>query len=175
MKTVNKFSAVLVLLLFAFSLTGFAQKDKKQSRHEKKQAGYEKMKKLVESRNFIFDAQRAFPTGYRSVDLTTNPGTISVKNDSVVADLPFFGRSYVSSYQGDAGIKFSGAAKEEEVKFVDKKYKIQYSFNVNSGNDTYNVYMDVSYDGTTSVNINSNNLTAISYNGKIEESEKKKK
>ena len=175
MKTVNKFSAVFVLLLFAFSFTGLAQKDRKQSKHEKKQAGYEKMKKLVESRDFIFDANRAFPTGLRSIDLTTNPGTISVKNDSVVADLPFFGRTYVSSYQGEAGLKFSGTAKDEELKFIDKKYKIQYSFNVTSGSDTYNVYMDILYDGNSSVNINSNNRTAISYNGKIEEREKKKK
>ena len=175
MKTVDRFSAVIVLLILAFSVTGLAQKDRKLSRHEKKQSGYEQMKKLIESRDFIFSATRAFPSGWRSIDLITNPGTIIIKEDSVVADLPFFGRSYMGSYQGEAGLKFSGTSKEEELKFIDKKYNVRYSFRVTSGSDTYKVYMDVTYDGDASVTIDSNNRATISYHGKIEDRERNKK
>jgi len=177
MKIRNKLLIALSVLLVVLNMQDVsAQKNKKQARLEKKQAEYKQVKTLVESRDFVFDAQRAFPTGVRSIDLTTNRGTIVVKNDSVVGNLPFFGRSYTSSYGGDSGIKFQGEIKEEKLEPDDKKFKIGYSFKISSGNDTYNVYMDIQSDGSASVNIQSNNRTAISYMGKIEKknSEKKK-
>ncbi len=176
MKTQNRVSVLILLLMFVSGISVYAQKGKKQqnrkkARHEKKLEGYAKVKELVTGRDFIFDAKRAFPTGYKSVDLTTNPGTIEVMNDSVVADLPYFGRAYTSSYGGDSGLKFEGKIKDEDIEYLDKKFMLRYSFKVNGENDSYNVSMEISYDGNASVNVISQNRNAISYHGIIEKKE----
>ncbi|NPA37490.1 MAG: DUF4251 domain-containing protein [Chlorobi bacterium] len=171
----------LIILVTGFGFTLNAQKsskkeDKKKARNEKKAENFKKTKELFESRDFVFNADRAFPTGMRSIDLTTNSGYIKLKNDSVEADLPFFGRSYSADYSGNAGINFKGKAENAKTEYNDKKHKILYSFTVND-KDTYQVSMTITEEGGASVTINSNSKNSISYNGKIEKpkAEKKKK
>jgi len=173
MKTQNRISILILLLMFVSGFSGYAQKGEKQqsrkkARHEKKMKSYEKVKELVSGKNFVFYAKRAFPTGYRSVDLTTNTGTIVIENDSVDADLPYFGRAYTSSYSGEAGLKFSGNIKDEKLEYRDEKFMVRYSFQVKGESDLFNVSMDISSDGNASVNINSQNRNSISYHGTIE-------
>ena len=167
-------------MFFMFGLTGFAQqKDKKQSRkedrHEKRLNSYKAVREIIESKDFIFDAKRVFPTGHRSMDLISNPGTIIVKNDSVTADLPYFGRAYTSGYGGEAGMKFSGKMTNEKLEFQEDKYKIRYSFTVQGENDMYDIFMDMTSDENVSVSINCRNKAAISYSGLIERNKEESK
>jgi hypothetical protein len=166
-----------VFVFLYFFCFGFNEKkdDRKHVRKEKRLKNYEKVKEIIESRNFIFNAERAFPTGMRSIDLISNPGTIAVKNDSVTADLPFFGRSYSSNYSGDAGMKFEGKIEDEKIETNDKKYKVTYSFSVSDSNDSYDVSIVVSSPESASVNINSRNKASISYSGELKENKKEGK
>ena len=177
MKAQHRVLGLILLMMFVSGISGYSQiGEKKQSRknakQEKKMKSYEEIKELVSGGSFIFDAKRAFPTGHRSVDLTTNPGTIVIENDSANADLPYFGRSYTSSYNGDLGIKFDGKIKDEKLEYIDKKYMLRYLFKVKGENELFNVSMDISSDGGASVNIISQNRNSISYNGIIEKKSK---
>ena len=173
-----KFIPVIFLMVFAFIFQGYAQtNDKKQSkkeaRAEKRKKQFEETQKLVNSKSFIFDAQRVFPTGTRSLDLTTNPGSIKIENDSAWVDLPFFGRSYTSHYDANYSMDFEGKIEDEKLEISEDKLNINYSFVVNANNDSYNIFMEIAYSGDCSVTINSQGKATISYSGKIEKIEKK--
>jgi len=179
MRTNIKLLVVSVVLMFGFSVLIEAQKsdkkqNKKESKREKRAEKFSETKKLVESRNFIFNAERAFPSGMRSVDLVSNPGTIEVKDDLIEADLPFFGRSFTSHYSGSAGMEFKGKVENEKIEFNEKKQKILYSFRIKD-KDVFDVTMDISYNGGCSVTINSHGKNSISYGGKIKKIETEEK
>jgi len=179
MKTNIRLLIVSVVLMFGFSVLTEAQKsdkkqNKKKAKSEKRAEEFLQTQKLVESRNFIFNAERAFPSGMRSIDLVSNPGSIEVKDDSVEADLPFFGRSYTSHYSGNAGMEFKGKIENEKIEIIEKKQKIFYTFRIKD-KDVYDVTMDISYSGGCSVTINSHGKNSISYGGKIKKIESKEK
>jgi hypothetical protein len=177
MRTNIRLLVVSVVLLFSVNVLVEAQKsnkkhNRKKAKSEKRAEEFLKTKNLVESRSFIFNAERAFPAGMRSIDLISNPGTIEFKDDQVDADLPFFGRSYTSHYSSNAGMEFKGKIENEKIEINEKKKKILYSFRV-SDKDTFDVVLDITYGGGCSVTINSNGKNAISYGGKIEKIESK--
>jgi len=175
-----KLLAIFMLLIFGAGIHGNAQtnekkQSKKEARAEKKKKQFEETQELVKSKSFIFDAQRVFPTGTRSLDLTTNPGSIKIENDSAWVDLPYFGRSYTSHYDANFSMDFEGRIKDEKLEISEKKLKINYSFDVIANNDEYNIFMEISFSGDCSVTINSHGKATISYSGKIEEIEEKEK
>ena len=179
MRTNIRLLVISVVLMFGVNVLVEAQKsdkkhNRKKAKREKRAEEFSKTKKLVESRNFIFNAERAFPSGMRSIDLVSNPGTIEVKDGSAEADLPFFGRSYTSHYSSNTGIEFKGKIENENIEFNEKKQKIYYSFTIND-KDVFNVTMDVSSNGGCSVTINSNGKNSISYGGKISKIKSKEK
>lgn len=179
MKAIVRLFVVSGVLMFGVSLWAEAQKSekkqsKKEARDEKKAEQFAQIKDLVESRSFIFNAERAFPSGMRSIDLVSNPGTLKVKDASAEADLPFFGRSYTNHYSGSTGMDFKGKIENEKVKFNEKKQKVIYTFRVKDS-DVYDVTMDITFDGGCSLTINSHGKNSISYGGKIKKIEDKEK
>jgi hypothetical protein len=76
------------------------------TKEEKKKAKYESLKALVDSRQYTFTAQSATPMSGRTRNLTSIY-TLKINQDSLDADLPYFGRAY-SATPGDTdgGIRF---------------------------------------------------------------------
>ncbi|WP_010664656.1 DUF4251 domain-containing protein [Marinilabilia salmonicolor] len=152
---------------FIFGALTSVEAQQKMTKAENRQQQFEETKNLVESRNFIFEADRAFPSGGASIDLTTNYGYLKVKEDSiVVGDLPFFGRAFSVDYGGGGGIEFSGKMDEQESEIDEEKKTITYSFKVKDG-DYFQVSLQVSYNGDASLNVISHNRSAIRYQGDI--------
>lgn len=156
----------------------------KKNKKERQMEQFAETQKLIDQKEFIFVPDRAFPQGGRSIDLTTNYGFIKIMGEETEADMPFFGRGYSGiGYGGsDSGIKYEKTSIEnEKVEINEKKKKVIYSFEAKSKNDTFRITMDISYSGSTSVSVISNNRSSISYNGttsiieKEEEKEKKEK
>ncbi|MCU4176594.1 DUF4251 domain-containing protein [Carboxylicivirga sp. N1Y90] len=173
MKTIISYTIFSLLLLLS-SQNAFSQK--KQERENKKNEAFTETKTLVDSAQFIYVPNRAFPQGGQSIDLTTNYGFIKITGDNAEGDLPFFGRGFQSHYGNDGGIKFNGTMENKKVEINEKKRTITFSFEVKD-KDHYRVSMEISYNGNTSVNVTSNNRSHISYQGeidKIEEKESKK-
>ncbi len=140
----------------------------KKSKKERRMEQFTETQKLVDSKQFIFVPDRAFPQGGRSIDLTTNYGFIKIMGEETEGDMPFFGRGYTIPYGGDGGIKFDKTAlKNEQVELNEKKMRISYSFEAKSKDDNYRIQMDIGYNGNTSVSVISNNRSQISYSGEI--------
>ncbi len=164
---------ILYLVLILLTGTGFSllaqKKDKrsKKSKQEEKNAKFVQVQKLIKSRNFIFDAERALPSGGQPVELVANPGQIIVQKDMAYAGLPYIGQSYTSMYGSQhVGMDFKGKMEDVKFKVNEKKRKIYFSFKV-TDNDVYMVTMEITYNGGCSVTIISQRKSSISYSGKV--------
>lgn len=158
--------AQLILLLLIGTAPVLAQTSDRKAEKERKRIEKEhEISALVDSRTFEFRANRALPTGYKSVDFTTNPNFVKFSPDLIVSEMPFFGRAYSVSYGGDAGLKFEGKPEKYTVEKKKKSYEIEAK--VRSESDFFTINLSVSFDGSSSMSISSNSRTTISYNGEI--------
>jgi hypothetical protein len=165
---------LLVLFLAIFATTGFAQeKSKKQIKEEQKIEKQKQIDMLVNSKTFVFNATRALPQGGKSINLTSSYD-MKFSPDLIESYLPYYGRAYSGvGYGGDSGMKFDGKPEE----FTVTKGKKNYSINavVKGNNDTYRLSLTVSFEGSGTLSITSNNRSFISYNGDITAPEKAEK
>jgi len=166
-----KIFTVVLIFVLGTSNVSFAQKnnkkDVKKTKQEEKNAKFIAVKKLVESRNFVFDAERALPTSGISIELGANQGQIIIQKDMAYAGLPYIGQSHTSMIGNQGvGMEFKGKMKNVKIKVNEKKRKVFFSFSVTQ-DDVYNVSMEISYNGGCSVTIFSQKKTSISYSGMI--------
>jgi hypothetical protein len=97
MKTSNKAAGKILFIVLVLAITNAvnAQPDKSA------------VKSSVESKQFIFHAQTALPTSGRSRQLTSEYD-LRIFPDSLVSNLPFYGRAYSVPYgSGDGGFQFT--------------------------------------------------------------------
>lgn len=167
MKTV-----VLSFFLSFSMLISFGQeKTKQQIKEEKKLAEQKKVEVLIDSKDYEFKAVMAYPQRGRSIDLTTNPNFLRIKNDSVDSEMPYFGRAYSGiGYGNGGGLDFKGVMKGYSMTKNKKDYTIRAE--VNDKSDNYKITLIVFFDGGASLNISSNNRDSINYRGSIEKFKK---
>ncbi|MGQ7947088.1 DUF4251 domain-containing protein [Flavobacterium sp. WC2509] len=158
---------ITTFFLSFFVLIGFAQeKTKKQLKEEKELAKQKEIDSLIESKVFEFVANRANPQGVRSIDMTTNDNFLRLKKDSIHSEMPFFGRGYSGiGYGSGGGLDFKGVVNDFSIKKGKKSYTIK--ANVKDAADSYNIVLDIYFEGTAYLNINSTHRSSISYNGEI--------
>ncbi len=83
-KTITLFISILAL-----NTLTTAQVSKKDRQKEKE----DKIQNLVNSKDFVFMAESASPMGGRTIYLTS-AYSVWVSNDTLVIDLPYYGRAY---------------------------------------------------------------------------------
>lgn len=156
---------IILLILFA-SMPTYAQKsDHKSERERKRLEKKNEIASLIEKKTFDFRANRAIPTGFRSMDLTTNPNFIQFSPDFIRSEMPYFGRAYSVPYGGDGGLKFDG--KPEEFNVVRKKNNYSIEAKVKANGDYFTINLTVGFEGSSTLSVFSNNRASISYNGEI--------
>ena len=106
------------MLLLAL-LVGIPTLSAQQSKKEKKEQKKEAVMKLIESENYKIDVNTAMPMRGRSIPLTSSY-SLTIRNDSVISYLPYYGRAYSIPYGGGDGLNFKTILKEYNVE-MDKK------------------------------------------------------
>lgn len=165
---------VILSFLLSFSmLIVFSQgKTKQQIKEEQKLAKQKKVEALIDSKEFEFVGQMAYPQGGRSIDLTTNTNYLQFKNDSIYSEMPYFGRAYAGvAYGSGGGLSFKGPIKDYSLTKGKKNYIIKGE--VRGSSDYFFVILTVYFGGGASLTISSNNRDSINYNGDIKELKKK--
>jgi hypothetical protein len=162
-----KTKILLMIFIMSFLLTsGFSQvKTKKELKAEKKLEQQKQIEALINAKEFVFEGRTAFPSGMRSVDLTTKANFVKYHPDLIESQMPYYGRAYSVAYGGDSGLKFSG--KPEEYKVEKKKKQFEISAIVVGESDRFTLNLTVYFEGTASLSIISNNRSSISYQGEI--------
>jgi hypothetical protein len=160
----------IIFLIFLMSLVLTSaysqQKSKKELKEEEKLQKQQQIETLINSKNFVFKARYALPMGARQVDLTSNPNYVKFNPDLLDGYMPFFGTATSGiGYGGDNSVKFRD--KPESFNIVKNKKNFQIDAKVKGENDIYRISLSVSFEGSSSMSIMSNNRSTISYQGEI--------
>lgn len=150
--------AVIILLLTSSVSSSFAQDDDKTT-----------AKKIVESKNFVFKAQSASPSGGASTMQLTSDYDIKLLGDSIVSYLPYFGRAYSAPNPGEeGGIRFTSTEFEYTVR---SKKKGGWDIQILPADtkDVRQLLFNITASGYASLQVISNNRQSISYYGYITE------
>lgn len=149
-------TSFIFLLLMTVSFAGFSQ-DKKNDKALQ-------VKESVENQHYIFVAQTALPLQGRVRQLTTDY-TLKVSKDTVIADLPYFGRAYSAPIgTSGGGIQFT-STKFEYTSTERKKGGWNISIKPKESQDVRELSLSISENGYASLQVISNNRQAISFNG----------
>jgi hypothetical protein len=153
----NKLSILLLLFCFCNIQVEAQEKTKKQLKVEEKLKNQKEIETLIDSENFVFDAERVLPQGYRTIILDYNTYFLKFAEDKIECDLPFFGRAFNVGYgSNDGGIKFEG--KPENLKIEKKKKYYEVKTSVRGKEDTYDIFLLIYFEGATTLSINSDTV-----------------
>ncbi|WP_163408232.1 DUF4251 domain-containing protein [Flavobacterium ajazii] len=142
------------------------EKSKKQLKAERELQKQKEIEALIDSKNFVFEAQKAMPQGGRLLNLDYNTYFLKFNEAKTTCDLPFFGRAFNVPYGGgDGGIKFEGVPENIQIEKKKKSYDVKAT--VKGKDDVYDLFFSVYIDGGASLSVNSNNRAFISYDGEI--------
>lgn len=167
---------ILFMLFAVISFTVNAQTDKATT------------KRIVEAKNFTFIASTAMPMNSAEINsiLTRMPGAngggninltgqnydVRISQDSLVAYLPYYGRSFSAPMgRDDTGYKFTSTKFDFESK-ERKKGGWQISLNPKDTKESVRMSLTIGVNGYATLTINSNNKQSITYNGYLKESKK---
>ena len=160
------FCLLFLAPIFAFSLQLNAQKEP-----GKKEQKLAQMQKLVEGRNFVFVAQYANPLGGRNINLTSLYD-LKIYNDTIMAELPYFGRAFVAPINStDGGINFTTTKFNYKVN-PKKKGGWDISIEPKDGGDVREMFLSISESGYASLQVTSNNRQGIGFTGYLTSREK---
>ncbi|MET3025670.1 DUF4251 domain-containing protein [Flavobacterium sp. UW10123] len=158
--------SIVLLLINVVSFSVSAQeKTKKELKQERELKQQNEIKALIDSQDFVFEAQKTTPQGGRLIQLDYNTYFLKFKTDNTTCDLPFFGRGYNVGYNTDGGIKFEG--KPENIRVESKKNNTILKATVRGASDVYDLTFSIFYNGNTTLSVSSNNRGPISYDGVI--------
>lgn len=155
-------------LLFVTALIFLTQFSLAQNAQTKPPLKSEATENLIANRSFVFEANTMIPASGRTKQLTTSYSII-INNDSIVSDLPYFGRAYSAPIgTADVGLSFTSTNFEYTVS-QNKKSGWDISIKLKDQQDVKQLWFTVFDNGTATLNVNSNNREAISFTGFIKD------
>lgn len=122
----------------------------------------------IEAKDFTILTSYAVPLRMQPVNLTSEY-SLTIKNDSAFAYLPYFGVAHIAPYNGgEGGIKFSEKMYDFQIKQIKKSTGWEITFKVKPKAMTeYEVYLNVFENGSASFNVNSYEKDMISFSGNM--------
>ena len=164
MKT--KLSFLIILMSLILTSAYSQEKSKKELKEEEKLQKMKQIEDLISTKNFVFKGRWALPMGAKQVDLSSNPNYVKFNPDLMDGYMPFFGTATSGiGFNADPTIKFKD--KPETFNIEKKKKNFQIDAKVKGENDVYRISLSVSFEGSSSMSIISNNRGTISYQGEI--------
>ncbi|OQP39845.1 hypothetical protein A4H97_16625 [Niastella yeongjuensis] len=124
------------------------------------------IKRIVEAQNYVFKAQTALPTAGATRQLTSDYD-FRVSKDTIVSDLPYFGRAYTAPLNPSEGpLQFTSTDFQYTVN-TNKKGGWNVSIAPKDRTDPRELLMTIFENGSASMVVNSNNRQPISFNGYV--------
>lgn len=125
----------------------------------------------IQSKQYTFKARTVMPVSGSTRQLTSEYD-FTVRHDSAISYLPYFGRAYVAPIgKTDNGLNFTSTDFSYKVK-ESKKGGWMIEIRPKDADDVQLVSLNVSKNGYGTLHVNSRNRQAIAYSGKLEPLEK---
>ena len=132
----------------------------------------EKILKMVDARDYIFEAKTAMPMSGRSISLTSGYD-LSVSKDTVNAYLPYYGRAYTAPMDNtQGGIQFKSTDFEYREE-TGKKGERTIFITPKNAQKRYELILRISTSGSATLSVNDDTRQTISFSGNIMERNKK--
>ncbi|UCD61561.1 MAG: DUF4251 domain-containing protein [Flavobacteriaceae bacterium] len=169
MKIVH-YNLLFLLLLSSSSLLGQSKKEKKEKKVAQKNEAYKATKKLIDSGNYLFDAQTTNSPSINQgvISLESKKNSVIVKEEVVELNLPYFGvaSSYGYGYNNsNPGISYKGIPAEYNVEHIDKKRRSVIKIKVTSSMERHDITLTVNYRRKTEVKVISSSRQSVSFSG----------
>ncbi len=163
---------IWILIFSVITINAQEKKSKKEIKAEKKAQQIEEIKKIAESKTFVFKANNVNPMRGRTINLTSDYD-VRITQDSIFSYLPFFGVAYSVNYGGtDSPMIFNRPFETCNFETTRNGYLVNVS--VKNNNDRLEFSFHISVTGSTNLNVSSLNRQSISYNGFLENIKKEK-
>lgn len=161
-RTLRLFSLLLII-----TIPGVAQeKSRKELREEESQRKMAETEKILNSGEFVFVAQWAYPVGGNQIDLRSNPNYVKFNPELLDGYMPFFGNGYTGlGFSGEIGIKFKDKPTDYKISRTKKYFLVE--TRVKGINDVFRLLLTVTGEGRSDLSITSNNRSSIRYSGAI--------
>lgn len=157
-----KYCRLLLPLVMLVCLQGFSQSNAEQ----KKQDQYNQLKSEIESRQFRFHALSATSMKGMTRQLTSEY-FLKMNKDSLSVDLPYFGRSFTTSYPPtDLSISFKSTQFSYKSDTL-KKGGWDITIVPKNQSNASKINLSITTSGYCTVRISSNSREPISYYGTI--------
>lgn len=163
---IKRYNKALLILLLA--LASFTNNYGQETNNDKSKNKYAELQNLIISKNYVFVAQTVLPLSGRTINLTT-PYDVKVSSDTVVSDLPYFGRAFVAPIDpSEGGIHFTSTHFDYNSK-ERKKGGWDITILPKDAKDVRQMLLTVTESGYGTLQVISNNRQQISYNGYVME------
>lgn len=173
----NRIKTIFAAALAFVSVNALAQTDKATTA------------KIVEAKTYTFVARSATPLNVQDISaiMSRMPGNmqggtinlnetyyeVKVTPDSVVAFLPYYGRSFTAPIgQNEGGIKFN-SKKFEYKSTKGRKRGWDIVIDTKDAKENYRLALNIGDEGYATLSLNSNAKQSITYQGYLKENEKK--
>lgn len=175
----NRLKTLFATALTLISASAFAQTDKATTA------------KIVEAKTYTFVARSATPLNVQDISavMSRMPGgmqgggtinlnetyyEVKVTPDSVIAFLPYYGRSFTAPInQTEGGVKFN-SKKFEYKSTKGRKRGWDIVIDTKDAKENYRLALNIGDEDYATLSLNSNNKQSISYQGYLKENEEKK-
>lgn len=164
----------VTLALVAFSVLAFIQPAcAQESAAHKKAAQLATVKSMVDAKDYVFVVESVSPASGPTRQLTPYY-TLDVHGDTLVADLPYFGRAYVAPVDpSTGGIHFTSTKFTYNISNR-KKGGWQVDIQPGDQSDVRQLSLTIFENGNASLLVVSNNRQSISYHGYIRDNNRGK-
>ena len=150
--------------MIAFLCFTSSAQDAKQEKKAEQAAG---VKKMVEGKSYVIKVESAMPSGGRKIHLS--PGyMLTVSGDTLMIDLPYYGRAYSPAGAGEGGYNFTSTSFEYSVT-ERKKGGWDIEIKVKDRQENPRFTLTIFENGTASLMVTAMTRENISYTGYVEE------
>ena len=154
----------MAVIVSAGVFTSVKAQDSKADKKAEKAA---QVKAMIESQRYVFKPQTALPMRGRTMQLTSEY-TVKVSKDTIISDLPYFGRSFTAPIDpSKGGIQFNSTKFDYKVEEIKKGWQI--TIKPTDVSDVQQFYFTIFNNGSATLQVTSTNRTPISFNGSVVE------
>ena len=145
---------IMLLILFIAGTGIFTLQA--QNREERKELKEQTVKEKIESENYRIDINTALTSIY----------SVTIRNDSVFSQLPYFGRAYSIPYGGGQGLMFN-APIDQYTMSMGKRGAAKINFTAKSPEDQFKFRITIYSNGSSSIDVDMQNRESISFSGDL--------
>lgn len=133
-----------------------------EAKARKKLEMAENVKNDVTDRHFSIDVRQMYPQSAPAQALSSS-FSLELRGDTLLSNLPYFGRAYQLPYGGGDGLHFTGVVFDYNLKRIKDYWRT--TFSVRNEGDTYVYTVDVYDNSAATIGVSSNNREHISFSG----------